>query len=180
IRMATAQDWPALRGPPGQQAMPRQPLTLRDAVELALTNYPSVQASASRERASNAEIWLAKTAYLPKGYLIVNENRGSMNRVASIVYPAHDIPVVADRVGESTSFRSFWAANAGAGIDWELYDFGLRAARVKMARAETGQAAAALSLTKLEVATAAADAFLAVTAAQLRVRAEQANVDRMQ
>jgi len=180
IRMATAQDWPALRGPLSQQAMPRQPLTLRDAVELALTNYPSVRASASRERARNAEIWLAKTAYLPKGYLIVNENRGSMNRVASIVYPAHDIPVVADRVGETTSFRSFWAANAGAGIDWELYDFGLRAARVKMARAETGQAAAALSLTKLEVATAAADAFLAVTAAQLRLRAEQANVDRMQ
>jgi len=67
IRMATAQDAPALRGPLGQSATPSQPLTLRDAVELALSNYPSVQASISRERARNAEIWLAKTAYLPKG-----------------------------------------------------------------------------------------------------------------
>ncbi len=181
VRMATAQDTPALRGSlPAPATIGTQFLTLKDAVELALSNYPSVQASTARERARNAEIWLAKTAYLPKGYMIVNENRGSMNRAASIVYPAHDIPVVADREGENTSFQSFWAANAGAGIDWVLYDFGLRAARVKLARSQTDQAAAALQLTKLEVATAAADAFLAVAAAQLRVRAEQANVDRLQ
>lgn len=180
-RMATAQDTPALRGAiPAPASVGLRPLTLGEAVELALANYPSVQASMARERTRNAEIWLAKTAYLPKGYMIVNENRGSMNRAASIVFPAHDIPVVADRQGETTGFRSYWAANAGAGVDWLLYDFGLRAAGVKLARAQNSQATAALQLTKLEVATAAADAFLTVVAAQLRVKAEQANVDRLQ
>ncbi|HEY9871466.1 MAG TPA: TolC family protein, partial [Candidatus Obscuribacterales bacterium] len=177
---AQAQEAPQLRGALPSPDTAAKTLTLAEAVELALANYPSVRASMARQRARSAEIALAKTAYLPKGYSIINENRASMNRVAAVIYPAHDIPVVADRVGEQTSFRSFWTANAGAGIDWEIYDFGLRAARVKLARAETSQAAAALALTRLEVATAAADAFLAMAAAQLKVRAEQANVDRMQ
>lgn len=177
---AQAQESPQLKAALPSPDTAAKALSLVEAVELALSNYPSVRASMARERARGAEITLAKTAYLPRGYSLINENRASMNRVAAVIYPAHDIPVVADRVGEQTSFRSFWTANAGAGLDWEIYDFGLRAARVKLARAETSQAAAALALTRLEVATAAADSFLAVTAAQLKVRAEQANVDRME
>ena len=56
----------------------------------------------------------------------------------------------------------------------------MRKANVNVARAFTRQANAAVGVTQLDVATSAADAFLALLAAQEAVRAAEANVSRAQ
>jgi outer membrane protein TolC len=57
-------------------------------------------------------------------------------------------------------------------------DFGYRAANVGVAKAAQDRATAELSLTKLDVAAAVGDAFLALAAAQQQVDAAKADVDR--
>ena len=66
----------------------------------------------------------------------------------------------------------------GALVSWEPFDFGLRRANVKAARAERDVRAAEVNVTKLQVSTAAADAFLTLVAAQQTVIAAQAGVER--
>jgi len=65
-------------------------------------------------------------------------------------------------------------------ISWEPFDFGYRGATVGVAKAAQDRANAELSLTRLDVAAAVGEAFLAVAAAQHQVRAAQADVDRRQ
>jgi outer membrane protein TolC len=65
-------------------------------------------------------------------------------------------------------------------LSWEPFDFGYRGANVEVAKATENRANAERSLTKLDVAGAAGDAFLRFAAAQQQVKAAQADVDRRQ
>src|SRR5262249_3601336 len=76
--------------------------------------------------------------------------------------------------------ESVWGSAAGVLLSWEAVDFGQRKASVDVARARTSGAKAQAALTELDVASAAADAFLTVLAANETVRAARANVDRLQ
>src|SRR5262249_1030501 len=58
------------------------------------------------------------------------------------------------------------------------FDFGLRQANVDAAKSVREQLNAQVNVTKLQVATAAADAFLTILAAQETVTAAKAAVDR--
>jgi len=60
------------------------------------------------------------------------------------------------------------------------FDFGYREAIVEVARDQTNEGEAIVNVTRLDVATSAADAFLAVLAAQQAVRSAEANVSRAQ
>ena len=75
---------------------------------------------------------------------------------------------------------SVWGSAAGVLLSWEAIDFGQRKAGVDVARAQTALAKNQATLTELDVAAAAADAFLTVLAADEAVRATRANVDRLQ
>ncbi|HEV1994488.1 MAG TPA: TolC family protein, partial [Candidatus Acidoferrum sp.] len=60
------------------------------------------------------------------------------------------------------------------------FDFGYRRATVDAAKADQNRATAETGVTRLGVAVAAANAFMTVLAAQERVKAARANVDRRQ
>src|SRR5436853_4461192 len=75
---------------------------------------------------------------------------------------------------------SVWGSAGAVLLSWEAVDFGQRKAGVDVARAQTELARNQTALTELDVASAAADAFLTVLAADESVRATRANVDRLQ
>ena len=60
---------------PAQQAAPPAGLTIGQAVEGALKNYPSVRVSQEQINAAAAGIQLARTAYLPRIDLLAQANR---------------------------------------------------------------------------------------------------------
>ena len=154
--------------------------TIGSAVETALANYPSIVAHQHREKAVSSKVTLAKTQYLPRLDLFAQELRGSDNNVLGILFPPLSIPQVAGALGKPISFDSVWAVNVSAFASWEVADFGLRHQQVEAARAETSEAGAGVVLTKFQVASAAADAFLALLASNQEVVAQKANTDRMQ
>jgi outer membrane protein TolC len=153
---------------------------LADAVALAENNYPSIRTAEAQVRAAQAGIDLAHTAYLPRLDLLWQENRASVNNIFGTTLPQGVIPSITGPVLGTKSFASTFGSAGGTLFSWEPFDFGYRKAGVEVARNLTNQADAVVKVTKLDVATSAADSFLALLAAQQAVRAAEANVARAQ
>jgi outer membrane protein len=160
--------------------LPETPLTLDQAVDFALANYPAVRASMERALASKEGVSLSRTAYLPRTDLLWQSNRATRNNTFGLLLPQSVIPPISGPVLSSTSDRGVWGSAAGVLVSWEPFDFGYRGATVDVARAQQQRANAELSLTRLDVAGAAGDAFLQLAAAQQQVKSAQADVDRRQ
>jgi len=162
----------------GAVQLPAQ-LTLTQAVESALHNYPAVRVSQEQINAAAAGIRLARTAYLPRVDAVAQINRATRNNVFGLLLPTQGvIPSMSGPVIGSNNFGTAWGSAVGTLVSWEPFDFGLRRANVDAAAAARAQSEAALVRTQFEVAAATADAYLTLAAAQETVRAARAGVER--
>jgi outer membrane protein TolC len=153
-------------------------LTVSQAVETALRNYPSVRVSQEQINAAAEAIRLARTAFLPRVDALAQVNRATRNNVFGLLLPQSTIPSMSGPVIGSNNFGTAWGSAVGTLVSWEPFDFGLRRANVDTAAAGREQSQATLKRTEFEVAAATADAFLTLAAAQETVRAAQAGMDR--
>ena len=161
---------------PTAQAQPT-PLTLKDAVKLAIDNYPAVRAARANIEVSAAGLGLARTAYLPRADVLFQWNRATRNSVTGMLLPQPVVAGISGGVGVDKN-ETAWGSATGVLLNWEPFDFGVRGASVQTAQATLRRATASEDLTELQVATSAADAFLSVVATQQTLRAAQAAVDR--
>ncbi len=159
------------------QTLP-QPLTLERALQYAIEHYPSVRAAIEEINASAAGIDAARSAYLPRLDAVWQANRATANNLFGQLLPQSVIPPLTGPVLATASGESIWGTAAGAFFSWEAVDFGLRRAGVDRAEAALARARAGETVTRLDVQTAVANAFLAVAAAERTVAAAQADVDR--
>ena len=153
-------------------------LTLAQAVESSIKNYPSIRVSREEMNAASARIQLARTAYLPRLDALAQVNRATRNNVFGMLLPQNVIPSISGPVIGSNNTGTVWGSALGALITWEPFDFGFRRASVEAANAAKAQSEAAVKRTQFEVAVSAADAFLTIVAAQETVAAAQAGVTR--
>jgi outer membrane protein len=156
----------------------KKTLTLEEAVDFALKNYPAVRAALERVTAAQAGIGLARTNYLPRADMVWQTNRATDNNISGLLLPQSIIAPISGPVPISTSNQSAWGSAAGLLFSWEPVDFGYRAAKVDAARAGRDRANAEASLTRLDVAVATVNAYLTVLAAQRTVRAAEADIER--
>jgi outer membrane protein len=159
-------------------ANPKKTLTLEEAVDFALKNYPAVRASLEGVKAAQAGIGLAHTTYLPRADMVWQTNRATDNNITGLLLPQSIIAPISGPVPISTSNQSAWGSAAGLLFSWEPVDFGYRGAKVDAARAGRDRATAEASLTRLDVAVATVNAYLTVLAAQRTVHAAEADVER--
>jgi outer membrane protein len=157
------------------------PLTLDDAIQLAVKNYPAIKESRARAQAAEEGVGVARTAYLPRLDMMWQENRGTTNNVFGLLFPQSTLfSMTGPVLGTRSLGDSVWGSAGAVLLSWEAVDFGQRKATVDVARAQTTLAQNQSALTELDVASAAADAYLTVLAAEESVRAAHANVERLQ
>src|SRR5213075_3023462 len=149
-----------------QQQIPSTPLSIAQAVESALRNYPAISVSQEQVNAAAAGIDLARTAYLPRVDSLVQVNRATRNNVFGLLFPQGVIPSISGPVLGTNNSGSVWGSAVGATVTWEPFDFGVRSANVSAATAAKTRSEATLKRTQFEVSIAAADAFLTLVAAQ--------------
>ena len=164
--------------PAQSSADQKKRLTLEEAVDFALKNYPAVRAALERVTAAQGGVSLARTNYLPRADMVWQTNRATDNNITGFVLPQSIIAPISGPVPIGTSNRSAWGSAAGLLFSWEPFDFGYRGAKVGAARAARDQATAEASLTRLDVAVATVNAYLTVLAAQRTMRAADADVQR--
>jgi outer membrane protein TolC len=160
------------------QQIPSTPITIGQAVDSALRNYPSVAVSQEQVNAAAAGIDLARTAYLPRIDSLAQVNRATRNNVFGLLFPQNVIPSISGPALGTNNFGTVWGSAVGALVTWEPFDFGLRGAGVSAARASKARSEATVKRTQFDVAAATADAYLTLAAAQETVLAAQAGVDR--
>jgi outer membrane protein len=160
------------------QAAPAPNLTLDQAIQYAIDHYPTVRAALEQVNASSAGVSVARSAYLPRLDSLWQANRATANNIFGQLLPQPVIPAMSGPVLADTSGRSIWGSAAAVLVSWEPVDFGLRHAGVVAAEAALTRARAGETLTRLDVQSAVAMAFLAVVSAERTVAMMQADVDR--
>lgn len=155
-------------------------VTLAAAVDLALATHPALDEARAGATAASAEIGVARSGYLPRLDLLWQTNRATRNNVFGLLLPQFVVPPVSGPVLADEARSSVWSSAGGVLLSWEAVDFGRRGATVDVARAEAGVAAARRRVTDLDVASAAADAYLAVLASDAALTAARANVERLE
>ena len=154
------------------------PLTIEEAVTDASQKYPGVHVSLEQVNAAAAAVNLARTAWLPRADLVGQVNRATHNNVFGMIFPTGLIPSISGPVLRTNSLESVWGSAVGVMVQWEPFDFGLRQANLAVAEVERQRAAAQVAVTRLQAATATADACLSMLAAQETVKAANAGVQR--
>jgi outer membrane protein len=155
-----------------------QVFTLDQAIQYALDHYPSVRAALEQVTATSAGVTTARAASLPRLDAMWQSNRATANNVFGQVLPQSVLPSLSGPVLASASGDSVWSSAVGALFTWEPFDFGLRSAGVLGAEAAVERARAGEALTRLDVESVAADAFLGVLAATRAAVAAKADLDR--
>ncbi len=161
-----------------QPAPPGAGMTIAQAVDAAIRNYPSIQVSQAQIDSAAAGIQLARTAYLPKLDALAQVNRATRNNVFGLLLPQSVIPSISGPVLGSNTFGTAWGSAIGVLVTWEPFDFGVRQASVAAATVARTVSEAAFKKTRFDVSVAAADACVTLIAAQETARAGQAGVDR--
>src|SRR5579863_2944123 len=153
-------------------------LTLDQAVERAMQQYPAVRASLHQVSAAAAGINLARTNYLPRADFMGQINRATHNNVFGMLLAPSIISPISGPVLRTNSLDNVWGSAVGVLVSWEPFDFGLRRANVGIAQSARGVANAQVAVTRLQAGTAAADAFLTIVAGEQAVLAARAGVER--
>lgn len=167
-------------------AWPQQPaapaarqFTVPEAVDYALANYPAVRASLEQYNAARAGVAVAQTNYIPRLDSVWQGDRGSRESVLGVLLPQSP-NILTGTQGSVTPHanRPFWTSGAGMLLSWEPFDFGYRHAEVLSATATELRTQEQVTLTQLGVASAVAEAALALLADEQRAAAMQADVNR--
>jgi outer membrane protein len=152
-------------------------VTMTEVVQSAVRDYPLIHVTQEELNASAANIRLARTAYLPRADGLVQINRATRNNIFGTMLPQSTLPSMSGPVIGTNNGGSVWGSATGLLISWQPFDFGLRHANVEAARAARDEADATSQRSQLEVATAAADAFLTLIAAGQTEKAAAAAVE---
>lgn len=167
-----------------QPIRPPRAVTIKEAVGLALRNYPTINNKYFKLRAAKANVTLAKTQYLPNLNWDIQESAISGNRVASTVMNNvsgfDTVPVDSGPASRVLSFKPVINNLQGLNLNCLLIDGGLRHANDEFAYADARAARADLNLTRLDVAFDAADAYLTAVATKQVILSTTAALEHMQ
>jgi outer membrane protein TolC len=153
-------------------------IPLTEAVERAQKSYPSVQVTLARVDAAIAGILLARTSYLPRVDTLAQANRATRNNIYGMLLQQPVISPISGPPVLENSATSVFGSAIGVLVDWEPFDFGLRKSRVDLSESTRRRADASVARSRFDAATAAADSYLTILAAQETARAARASVER--
>jgi outer membrane protein len=169
----SAQD--ALSSQPDEEG----PLTLESTVREAANRYPAIRAAEAQREAARGAIGIAQSSYLPRADMLWQLNRATTNKANLTPLGQPVVPIPTEPARETTG-HSDWNTLTGVLFSWMPFDFGVRRAQVRVARFGYESARHAANLTKLDIESGAAGAFLDLVAAREIVKVQQANVQRME
>lgn len=170
--------WVVLFGWPGSRAA-AQVLTLRQAVQTALSNYGTIRAKTDYVKAARASVREVKNEYLPDINLAAQQVYGTANsnygplagyKVSSVSSSGPVLP----KQNWNAGFGSLYWTN----VNWDFFQFGRYKEKAKVAEKGLDLNQSDLDQEKFEQSVRVAGAFLNLIAAQKLILSQRANLDR--
>jgi outer membrane protein TolC len=154
-------------------------LTLKQAVQTALTNFGTIRAKANYVKASQANVLETKREYLPDVNLAVQQEYGTVNSAYGPL-AGYKVPGVASS-GPTLEGQN-WNAAFGAlyltNINWDFFQFGRAREKIKVAQTILGRDQHDLDQERFQQSIKVSAAYLNLLAAQKLVVSQQNNLDR--
>jgi outer membrane protein TolC len=156
-----------------------QVLTLKEAVQTALTNYGSIKSRANYINASKESATQAKRDYLPNFNVSAQQDYGTVNGQFGPSYGFNGLGVASS--GPTLSSQNSNAAFGGlylANINWDFFAFGRAKEKIKTAQAAVTRDEADLQQEQFQQEVRVAGAYLNLLLAQRFVSNAQSNLSR--
>lgn len=154
------------------------PISLDAAVAFALAHHPKVRMVTAQADATRARVDEAHTTDLPGIGVSAEINRSTGNTVPGSFFPLTGFPTISGSPRGRKFDGGTFQTGASLWATWDVTSIAREAAQVDYALAGSNEARAATSVRRLEVAFAAADAYLVTLEADETVRAAKAGVER--
>ncbi len=156
-----------------------QVLTLKEAVQTALSNYGTIKAKSSYLRASEASARAISQEYLPDLNVGMQNVYGTANGQLGPLYALRGLSAASSgpiflTQNWNAAFGSLYVAN----INWDFFTFGRVHEKNKVAQAQVMQQSNDLEQEKFQQEIRVASAYLNLLAAQRLVLSQQKNLDR--
>jgi outer membrane protein TolC len=156
-----------------------QALTLRQAVQTALTNYGTIRAKAYYVKAAQANVKEVKTEYLPDVSLAAQQVYGTANSnygplAGYKVAPAASSgPVLATQNWNAAFGALYWT-----NINWDFFQFGRYKEKAKAAQSVVNQDQSDLDQERFEQSVRVSGVYLQLLAAQKLIISQKNNLER--
>ncbi len=154
-------------------------LTMKDAEQLALSNYASIKAKANQLNASKAYLKETKTEYLPDFSVSAQQDYGTINGQNGPLYGYRGLSSAAS--GPVFGQQNWNAAFGGlylANVNWDFFSFGRSAEKIKVQKTAVNRDETDLAQEQFQHEIRVASAYLNLLAAQQLAKAQQDNLDR--
>jgi outer membrane protein TolC len=156
-----------------------QLLTLKDAVQTALSNYGTIRAKANYAKASGAGVREAQREYLPNLVLSAQQDYGTINQQNGPSYGlggygvASSGPLLATQ-NWNAAFGALYLAN----VNWDFFSFGKAKEKIKVAGSVYTRDEGDLAQERFQHGIRVSAAYLNLLAAQRLTQSQQNNLDR--
>ena len=156
-----------------------QVLTLKQAVQTALTNYGTIRAKANYVKASQANVKETRREYLPDINFAAQQDYGTINSnfgpLAAYKVPgvSSSGPVLANQ-NWNAAFGSLYLTN----VNWDFFQFGRAKEKTKVAQTVLNRDMTDLDQERFQQSIRVSAAYLNLLAAQKLTISQQRNLDR--
>jgi outer membrane protein TolC len=156
-----------------------QSLSLKDAVQVALTHYGNIKAKENYWYASKALVRRTAREYLPDLTLSAQQDFGTVNAQNGPLYGYRGFSVASS--GPILSKQNWNAAFGGlylTNINWDFFAFGRAKQKTRVAQSQAQLDSSDWEQEKFQHEVRVAGAYLNLLAAQLLSKSQQDNLDR--
>ena len=159
----------------GQQKV----LDIKQAEQIALTNYGTIKAKANQLNSSKASLNETKTEYLPDLNVSAQQVYGTVNGINGPVSGYHGLAVASSgpalaNQNWNAAFGSLYVAN----VNWDFFSFGKSKEKIKVQRSVVNLDESDLVQEQFQHEIRVASAYLNLLVAQQLSKAQQDNLNR--
>jgi outer membrane protein TolC len=165
----------------GQEISKNELLSLREALDLAKQNYPSIRARAAEKEAAAYELRAIQNNYLPNFIVQGQVTDATSNQVRGTFFPNEGtaIPTSGGIKVNGYTQDAVWTSFATGLVNWKLFSFGKYRAAVEVARAGLTTATADYQNEIFQHQVVVGDAYLLTLMLDDMAKSQQSNLARV-
>lgn len=153
-------------------------LTLKEAVKLGESNYPSITAKRFDVDAGHSNVTLQKQDLLPRLDLNLQAQYSTINNIYGLSYPQDIVLPISGPVKADNAYNPVWGSAAGLLVSWQPITFGERKAKIELANSDLKTASNDLANEIFNHDVMLIDSWLNYLAARSVIAAQSANISR--
>jgi outer membrane protein TolC len=153
-------------------------ISLKDALNLAESNYPLIKAKADYTRAAEYDVKATRREFIPQLKLHEQLDYGTTNAIQGTYFTLGVIPSISAPISTTNQYNPVYGSVSLAMAEWAPYTFGSRNAKLAMAQSSYKSVQADEQNAKLQYQLALIQSYLNLIVLQRFTNLQTLNIER--